>query len=207
MYGTVAYMLAQPGQRDLIWRAMDIADSRIGPLVSGWVYSHLFKLSRSPNEAVMVAVFDDRQSYYRNAESPAQHERYLRIRALLVDDPLWFDGDFDLHTLFKQPPESAKPFGSLRHLLPRPGAGGELDRVLDRQARAMNQLPGFLSSHALTPALDPRRMILITVFESRGAYVAITKSPAQRERDLELRDLLTGEPACDEAEVSIYLRF
>ena len=32
------------------------------------------------------------QTYDRNADDPAMHERYLEYRALIEDDPEWHDG-------------------------------------------------------------------------------------------------------------------
>lgn len=42
----------------------------------------------------MVVRFRDRDSYVANADSPAQHERYLQFRALMLADPVWYDGDW-----------------------------------------------------------------------------------------------------------------
>jgi hypothetical protein len=40
----------------------------------------------------LFVAFEDRESYERNAEDPAQHERYLEYRALMEEDPEWHDG-------------------------------------------------------------------------------------------------------------------
>ena len=37
-------------------------------------------------------IFEDRASYDKNANDPAQHERYTAMRALLEADPEWHDG-------------------------------------------------------------------------------------------------------------------
>jgi hypothetical protein len=45
---------------------------------------------------VIVAVFDDRDTYFKNADDPAQDERYQRMRALLSEDPTWTDGEWNI---------------------------------------------------------------------------------------------------------------
>ena len=37
-------------------------------------------------------IFEDRASYDKNADDPAQNERYMALRALLEADPEWHDG-------------------------------------------------------------------------------------------------------------------
>jgi antibiotic biosynthesis monooxygenase (ABM) superfamily enzyme len=46
------------------------------------------------NEVIMVVQFEDRASYRKNAEDPAQHERYLEYRALMEDEPEWSDSEW-----------------------------------------------------------------------------------------------------------------
>jgi len=42
----------------------------------------------------LIAIFDDAATYRANAESPAQHDWYLRLREQLEADPDWMDGAF-----------------------------------------------------------------------------------------------------------------
>jgi hypothetical protein len=39
-----------------------------------------------------VAVFESKEAYWANAQSPEQNARFLQLRALLLDDPQWHDG-------------------------------------------------------------------------------------------------------------------
>ena len=41
----------------------------------------------------MVVRFRDQASYRANGESPDQDARYREFRALMEDDPVWYDGD------------------------------------------------------------------------------------------------------------------
>ena len=95
MYGTIARLHPQPG------RLADLSTygERVGALgIPGMHESYLFRPDENPYDrdtVFLVAVFDDEASYRANADSPEQHERYLEMRALLVDDPEWMDGTFD----------------------------------------------------------------------------------------------------------------
>ena len=46
-----------------------------------------------PGEIFLVAVFASREAYWANAQSPEQNERFHELRALLVADPEWHDGE------------------------------------------------------------------------------------------------------------------
>jgi hypothetical protein len=49
-------------------------------------------MDKDPNEFYLVAIFEDKETYLANADSPTQHEQYLKFRSFLVDDPEWHDG-------------------------------------------------------------------------------------------------------------------
>jgi hypothetical protein len=40
----------------------------------------------------MCVVFESKEAYVRNAESPKQDAEYRKLRALLEADPEWHDG-------------------------------------------------------------------------------------------------------------------
>jgi hypothetical protein len=94
MYGTIARLHPSPGRKaDLEAYGSRVADVPIDGVVGAW----LFTPDRDPyarETAFLVAIFEDEASYRANADSPAQHERYLEMRALLDDDPDWMDGTF-----------------------------------------------------------------------------------------------------------------
>ena len=62
--------------------------------VAGYRRGYLMFPENREDEVLIVAMFEDSDSYWRNADDPAQHERYIRFRELLEDDPEWSDGDW-----------------------------------------------------------------------------------------------------------------
>jgi heme-degrading monooxygenase HmoA len=89
MYGTIARFHVKPGAKDEFVKAMD---SFGGALIPGWVADYYFQMDKDPDEYFLVAIFKDKETYLANADSAAQHERYLVFRSFLTDDPEWHDG-------------------------------------------------------------------------------------------------------------------
>jgi len=89
MYGTIAHFRIKPGTREEFIKAMDSFGEAVIP---GWVADYYFQMNRDSDEFYLVAVFKDRESYTANADSAEQHERYLKFRSFLVEDPVWNDG-------------------------------------------------------------------------------------------------------------------
>ena len=59
---------------------------------AGQVARYVYLMDADPGELFLVAVFESRQAYWDNAQSPEQHQRYQDLRALLDSDPEWHDG-------------------------------------------------------------------------------------------------------------------
>ncbi len=89
MYGTIAHFRLKPGAKDEFVKAMDAMGDDILP---GWMVDYYFQMDADENDYYLVAVFKDKETYRANADSPEQHERYLRFRSFLVADPEWHDG-------------------------------------------------------------------------------------------------------------------
>jgi quinol monooxygenase YgiN len=89
MYGTIAHFRIKPGTRDEFIKTMD---SFGDVAIPGWVADYYFQMNRDSDEFYLVAVFKDRESYMANADSTEQHERYLKFRSFLMEDPEWNDG-------------------------------------------------------------------------------------------------------------------
>ena len=89
MYGTIARFRIKPGAKDEFIRTMD---SFGGDFIPGWVADYYFQMDNDPDEFYLVAIFRDQDTYMANADSPEQHERYLKFRSFLEGDPEWHDG-------------------------------------------------------------------------------------------------------------------
>ena len=90
MYGTIARMRTKPGESQRFTEQM-ASFERLG--VPGFVGAHLYRSDNDPDELWLVVMFEDRESYERNADDPAQHERYLAYRQFLAAEPEWHDGE------------------------------------------------------------------------------------------------------------------
>jgi quinol monooxygenase YgiN len=90
MYGTVARLRAKPGaQAEVAALARELQ----GVKIPGMVADYLYHLDNAADEYYLVAVFESKAAYVANANSPEQDAQYRRLRALLVADPEWHDGE------------------------------------------------------------------------------------------------------------------
>lgn len=90
MYGTVAKIRLKPGNEE---KMLDMLASYEDIDVEGYVGDVVFRSDKDPNVYYLNVVFESREDYVANAESPEQHERFLEMRELLDGDPEWNDGE------------------------------------------------------------------------------------------------------------------
>ena len=89
MYGTVAKTRVKPENREKLGEVI----ARHGATaIPGYVTGYML-FENEGDTAWLFAIFEDRESYDRNADDPAQNERYVEYRALMEDDPEWHDGE------------------------------------------------------------------------------------------------------------------
>lgn len=88
MYGTIAIVTARSDKIDEL-RALA---AQLG-LAPGQMARYVYRMDANPQEYMLVAVFESREAYQANAASPAQHQRFTELRALLAADPEWHDGE------------------------------------------------------------------------------------------------------------------
>ncbi|HZD78540.1 MAG TPA: hypothetical protein VE646_00660 [Actinomycetota bacterium] len=91
MFGTIGRAHIRPENKDKLIEALEDPAYQG---VSGYRMSYLMFPENRENEVVIVAMFEDADSYWKNADDPAQDERYQRYRALLEDEPEWSDGEW-----------------------------------------------------------------------------------------------------------------
>jgi hypothetical protein len=92
MYGTVAKVRVKPENREALRVVVERQDQVEVP---GFVSSYMLWEDGSDDGGWLFVVFEDRDSYHRNANDPAQNERYKEYRALMEDNPEWHDGEIE----------------------------------------------------------------------------------------------------------------
>ena len=90
MYGTIARTRVKPENREQLIKVFE--SQGYEAKVPGYVTSYVL-WENDGDTAWLFAAFEDRASYDKNADDPAQHERYLAYRALMEDEPEWHDGE------------------------------------------------------------------------------------------------------------------
>jgi antibiotic biosynthesis monooxygenase (ABM) superfamily enzyme len=90
MYGTVARLRLKPGMEAEF--AQQLRDFE-GLDVPGFVRTTIYRLDADERDLVMAVVFDSKEQYLANAQSPEQNARYQEMRSLLDADPEWLDGE------------------------------------------------------------------------------------------------------------------
>jgi heme-degrading monooxygenase HmoA len=91
MYGTVAVCHVRPENFAKL-QAMAAAEDYQG--IDGYIGTDLLAVDNHPDTVLMVVRFRDQDAYRENAESVDQDARYRDFRALMEDDPVWYDGDW-----------------------------------------------------------------------------------------------------------------
>ena len=91
MYGTVAKVRVKPENREKLQQVVTQGDQST---VDGYVTSYVL-WENEGDGGWLFAIFKDRATYEKNADDPAQHERYVAYRALMEDEPQWHDGEIE----------------------------------------------------------------------------------------------------------------
>jgi heme-degrading monooxygenase HmoA len=204
MFGTVAFLKALPGRRDDL---SELFDDRPVPVVSGWIANYLFALEDDPEEAILVSIFDDRDTYRANADSREQHERYLKVRALLTTDPGWNDGEMFPYMSLQEPAADASAYGSVARLSVIHNRRDALHDYMEARTARFDEIPGMLAGYLVFAESDPSLVFIVTVFDSRENYRSNSEDPQQHERYLGMRSFLTRDPDWYNGYITSYLRF
>ncbi len=61
----------------------------------GYITSELLWEDQEAGRLCMVVHFTNKEQYVKNADSPEQHQFYLKMRDCFEADPEWIDGYFD----------------------------------------------------------------------------------------------------------------
>ena len=96
MYGTVARMYVKAGKEAQFQQiAQDIGVGR----VPGEVGVYAYQMDRDSREFFLAVIFESREAYVANANSPEQHERFLKMMQMLEREPEWNDGEIVYSTM------------------------------------------------------------------------------------------------------------
>lgn len=106
MYGTIAQMKLKQGRMGEIQALSERWSREHSPKARGFVGTYVFQMDNDPDECWLVALFEDRESYTANANSPEQDAWYQQVRSHLEEDPVWHDGEV-IHSLVGSRPEAA----------------------------------------------------------------------------------------------------
>jgi quinol monooxygenase YgiN len=93
MYGTVANIRVKAGHEDGLKQLLVEWNSERVPKVNGAMPGYLFQLDRDPLDWIMVALFEDKESYTANAGDPEQDKWFRRLMEHLDGEPQWNDGE------------------------------------------------------------------------------------------------------------------
>ncbi len=89
MYGTVAKMRVKAGAEAEFLR---IAQEVESVPVAGVVAVYVYQMDANSRDFYMIAMFDSKESYFANANSPEQHQRFMQLMTVLESEPEWHDG-------------------------------------------------------------------------------------------------------------------
>ena len=90
MYGTVARMQLKPGVED---RMMALGLEERARNIPGALATFVYRMDNEPDVCYLAVVFESKEAYVANADSPEQAAEYEKMRAMLAADPEWHDGE------------------------------------------------------------------------------------------------------------------
>jgi quinol monooxygenase YgiN len=90
MYGTVARFRVKPGAEKEIEALVREYERNQPP---GYIGEYIYRMDSDPHSYIMAVMFESKDAYFANANSPDQDAQYRKFRELLEGDPEWNDGE------------------------------------------------------------------------------------------------------------------
>ncbi len=92
MYGTVARMKFKPGRAQQFRQVAEQQRERRGS-IPGAIASYVYQMDKDPDEFYLVVIFESKEAYFANANSPEQNQNFLQLMEFLESEPEWHDGE------------------------------------------------------------------------------------------------------------------
>ena len=88
MYGTIFNLRIKHGHQK------DVLDSLSDETPPGAIAWYVMEPDDRSKDLIGVAIFKSKEAYQANAESPEQHERFMKAMMYLEEEPQWTDGKY-----------------------------------------------------------------------------------------------------------------
>ena len=88
MYGTIFNLVVKPGHEQNLLQTMRRSTPK------GMVAWFLMRPDDENADLIGVAVFESKDAYIANANSPEQHEAFTQMMNHLSSEPIWTDGTY-----------------------------------------------------------------------------------------------------------------
>lgn len=90
MYGTIMRGQLKPGAEPQI---LELVDEFLARRVPGFVAQYTYRMDADPSVYMTAVIFESKDAYFANADSPDQDALYQQMAALFVGAPEWHDGE------------------------------------------------------------------------------------------------------------------
>src|SRR4051812_12867732 len=90
MYGTIARLHVKPGKAAALFELSQNWSTEGTP---GLVGDYVYQMDAEPDVYYLAVMFESKEAYFANANSPQQDARYREMMACLAGEPEWHDGE------------------------------------------------------------------------------------------------------------------
>jgi len=91
MYGTVGRVKVKAENRD---KLVEVMRGQGNVDIPGFNKAYAMFPENQDDTAIMVVLFDDKDSYWKNANDPEQDKRYREFAQFFESEPEWNDGEW-----------------------------------------------------------------------------------------------------------------
>jgi hypothetical protein len=99
MYGTVARLKFESTSTEEALQTVMASEGAANP--AGAVATYIFRLDADPSEFYLVVLFEDKDTYFANADDPQTNVDYEKMAKFFAAEPRWHDGEVVFAKSFK----------------------------------------------------------------------------------------------------------